>query len=118
MDDAARRTYADPQEATEKGAEAVAIVAARCLLDRVVFRRLPKATGADYLMRPLAAADANTDSYARLECSGIADGQETAAGRLRDKIAQLARYPDGGAGRAIVTRFCSSPVDIRSRRWP
>jgi hypothetical protein len=97
VDDRAHATYADAQEATEEGAEGIAIVVARRMLGHVVFRRLPKGTGADYLMRDPGADDG--DAYERLECSGIADGQEAATARLRSKIEQLARFPDHLSGR-------------------
>jgi hypothetical protein len=111
VDDRARDTYADAQEATEEGAEAIALRVAKHTLGRVVFRRLPKGTGADYLMRDPCARSA--DAYERLECSGIAEGTESASARLRSKLAQLARFPDHPPGRAVVTHFRTKPVDIR-----
>jgi hypothetical protein len=111
VDDRARDTYADPQEATEEGAEGIAILMARRMLDRIVFRRLPKGTGADYLMRDPRSRDG--DTYERLECSGIADGQESATARLRSKLDQLARFPSYPPGRAVVTHFRMKPVEIR-----
>jgi hypothetical protein len=111
VDGRARDTYADPQEATEEGAEGVAIIMARRVLNRIVFRRLPKGTGADYLMRDPEAKDG--DAYERLECSGIADGQESATARLRSKLEQLARFPSYPPGRAVVTHFRMKPVEIR-----
>jgi hypothetical protein len=111
IDDRARDTYADPQEATEEGAEGIAIAVARRMLDRIVFRRLPKGTGADYFMRDPRSNGG--DTYERLECSGISDGQESAVTRLRSKIEQLARYPGHSSGRAVVTHFRMKPVEIR-----
>jgi hypothetical protein len=116
VDERAHATYADPQEATEEGAEGIAIVMARHVLERIVFRRLPKGTGADYLMRDPRSQDG--DAYERLECSGIADGQETAASRLRGKLDQLARFPTHPRGRAVVTHFRMQPVEIRFGSFP
>lgn len=116
VDDAARATYADHQEATEEGAEGVGMLVARRVLDRIVFRRLPKGTGADYLMRDPRAED--DDVYERLECSGIAEGQESAAARLRTKIRQLAQFPAQPPGVAVVTSFRAEPVDIQYGGWP
>jgi hypothetical protein len=110
IDGRTRDTYADPQEATEEGAEGVAISTARRALHRIVFRRLPKGTGADYLMRDPESKD--DDAYERLECSGIADGQESATARLRSKLAQLARFPTQPSGHAVVTHFRMHPVEI------
>jgi hypothetical protein len=108
VDDRARDTYADPQEATEEGAEGVALLVARRVLNRIVFQRLPKGTGADYKMRDPEAKDG--DTYERLECSGIADGQESATARLRSKLEQLARFPGHPPGRAVVINFRKGPV--------
>ena len=116
VDAAARETYADHQEATEEGAEGVAILVARRVLARTVFRRLPKMTGADYLMRDPEVTDG--DTYERLECSGIADGQDSASGRLRTKLRQLAQFPAQPSGFAIVTNFRMVPVDIRFGGFP
>lgn len=116
VDEGARRTYADHQEATEEGAEAVAILVARRVLTRIVFQRLPKMTGADYLMRDPEATDG--DAYERLECSGIAEGQESMSVRLRAKLQQLARFPSQRSGVAIVRNFRMDPVDIRNGGWP
>lgn len=109
-----RSTFGDMQEATEKGGEALGVLVARQVFGRVVFRRLPKGTGADYLMRD--AGLPLEDTYERLECSGIGTGQESATSRLRAKLQQLAKYP--GQGRAVVTDFGSHPVEIRHGRWP
>jgi len=111
LDERAHATYADPQEATEEGAEGIAILLARQIFGRIVFQRLPKGTGADYKMRDPHSKD--IDAYERLECSGIAEGQETAASRLRSKLDQLARFPDHPRGLAVVTHFRKQPVEIR-----
>jgi hypothetical protein len=111
VDARARDTYADPEEAAEEGAEGIAMLLARRVLNRIVFRRLPKATGADYLMREPQSHD--VDGYERLECSGIGFGQESATARLRSKLEQLARYPAQPPGRAVVTHFRMAPVEIR-----
>jgi hypothetical protein len=116
VDDRARAAYGDLQEATEEGAEAVALMVTRRVLNRIVVQRLPKGTGADYLMRvPEAALD---DSYERLECSGIAEGQDSATSRLRSKLDQLARFPSQPPGRAVVTNFRMKPVEIRLGSLP
>jgi len=83
---------------------------AREILGRIVFRRLPKGTGADYLMRE--DGEPNGDRYERLEVSGIGDGHETASARLSAKIDQLRRH-DGPSGVAIVTRFTERPREVQ-----
>jgi hypothetical protein len=116
VDARARASYGDPQEATEEGAEGIGVSAALHVLDRIVFRRLPKGTGADYLMRDPSIGDG--DGYERLECSGIADGEELATARLRTKLGQLARYPTQPPGHAVVTSFRATPVEIHIARHP
>jgi hypothetical protein len=120
VDDRARATCADPQESTEEGAEAVAFLTARRVLDRIVFKRLPKRTGADYLMRGPSGGTEGDEEFEslRLECSGIGEGREGAAERLRKKIQQLSRYPDELPGYAVVTDFKPEPVEILFERWP
>jgi hypothetical protein len=105
-----RAWKADHLKATEQGGEAMAVLTAYRLLNRVVVRRLQTHTGADYLVRPVGVV--GDDSLERLECSGIGDGQESTAHRLSTKLAQLARYPDEAPGHAIVTNFGTAPVEI------
>ncbi len=104
-----RDSYADPDEATEEGAEAIAYLVASRALDRVVFARLPKKTGADWKMR--RRSEIRSDAYERLECSGIASPRESLATRLRDKLDRFKKFP-GPRGCAIVTDFSESPVRI------
>lgn len=109
-------SWGDPLEATEQGAAGVAALTARRVLGRIVFRRLPTGTGADYLMRPSDGAEG--DDYERLECSGIAAGRQSALNRLEEKLRQLGRASDRRNGYAIVTDFGKNPVEIRYARWP
>lgn len=110
ISDDARATYDSPAEATEEGAEAVAILVARRVLDRVVVRRLDTYSGADYVIRDPANPD--LEQYERLECSGIAKGRESTISRLQSKIAQLAAVTDRPPGYAVVTNFRTSPLEI------
>ena len=111
-----RDTYDDPEEATEEGADAIAILVARHVLDRIVFRRLPKKTGADYRMR--RSSEPDQDNYERLECSGIGEGKDSAQARLKEKLAQLASYSAHRSGHAVVTRFGREPVEIVIGKHP
>lgn len=76
---------------------------------------LPKGTGADYLLHPVDAPDG--DRYERLECSGLGEGDERADTRLREKVRQLARFPDGPPGWAAVTDFRDLPIALHLGRW-
>lgn len=89
-------TYDEPIQATEEAAEAVAFLVARRVLNRIAYARCRTRTGADYRLRRPGAAD--SDSYERLEVSGIGGGTERAASRLREKLTRLAEYPRGTAG--------------------
>lgn len=116
LDAQAHATYGDPQEATEHGAVGVAVLVVSRVLDKVVFRRLPKRTGADYLVRD--ARGPAGDDYERLECSGISSGDESTQTRLARKLGQLARFPEQPKGIAMVTNFRSNPVAVHFDRWP
>jgi hypothetical protein len=114
VDDTTRAAWNDAEEATEWAAVGVAISVARRVLGRDVFLRLPKGTGADFLMRDPAndPADGLAERYERLECSGIGDGKESSATRLRKKDRQLERARHELPGVAIVTTFRADPVHI------
>ena len=108
--DVDRLTYDDPNQTTEEAAEAVAFLVARHVLDRVVYGRLKIRTGADYRLRP-PGVDVG-DEYERLEVSGIGTGSEPTSQRLREKLEQLAAYPEEPSGFAIVTNFRVHPIEI------
>lgn len=97
-------SYADPEEATEDGACAVAYACVMADGMRVV-SRLPKHTGGDFhLVMPSGAVD--DEQFLRLEVSGIGAGCRVSdhRRRLREKIDQLRRGEDG-PGIAIVVAF-------------
>lgn len=115
LSDRAEQTFRDRQQATEYGAEAIAVSVVRHLLGWVVSERMPKRTGADYRIRPAGAPE--DDQYERLECSGIGDGADTVGARLREKVQQLASEPHLPRGYAVVTRFRATPVEIGVARY-
>ena len=108
-------TYDEPIQVTEEAAEAVAFLVARHVLGRVVYRRLRTRTGADYALR--RPDDPDRDGFERLEISGIGAGAESTAHRLRDKITQLARFPDEPPGYAIVANFRDDPIEVMIARY-
>lgn len=88
-----QRGYADPQEATEFGAAAVAILLTKDLVGFSVIRRSRKGTGFDYW---LGDEQDDPDLYfnhkARLEVSGIRHGTSSAINsRLQEKKDQTKR---------------------------
>lgn len=115
LDEKARRGLEDRDEATEWGAVAVALMVVDGVLNRRVFARLPKGTGADYRMREVGST--GSDSYERLECSGIRQGDESTRARLRTKVRQLSTFPSGGPGYAVVVNFREKPVEIAVEEW-
>jgi hypothetical protein len=86
------RTYADVQEATEYGAYGVALSVSVKLTDIPYVERSAKGTGIDYW---LSHGDDELGPFqraARLEISGILDGDEGAiSARLNKKLAQTKR---------------------------
>lgn len=72
VDDVIQRTFSDPEEATEEGACAIAILLVRELTGWSVVRRARRGTGFDYYL----GSDASLDFQARLEVSGILQGTE------------------------------------------
>ncbi|WP_428261611.1 hypothetical protein [Haliangium sp.] len=101
-DEQVRRTYADPQEATEEGATAVAIAVLIDVTDYVVVSRSIKGTGFDYWLGHEAGNFA-----ARMEVSGVRRGAESVVdGRLREKLRQMMPSDHRGLpGYAIVVEF-------------
>jgi hypothetical protein len=103
-DDKQRRTHADLQDATEDGATAVACALATQLTEYEVIRRAVKRTGFDYWLGKddgLLFQDA-----ARLEISGILDGDDSAvSARVRQKAEQIQRSNTHLPGYVIVVEF-------------
>ena len=115
VSDLLRRTYDDPEEATEEGACGVAILLARELTGLAVVRRARKGTGFDYYL----GTEAALDFHARLEVSGIRQGTEAQVeARRLQKRAQLGRS-DATLGTliayAIVVEF-GRPEAVVDRR--
>lgn len=94
------RTWADPNEAAENGATALAILLAYVLKDQVVVQRSPKGTGFDYFLCHKNEVDEQRSNpnlpfnfTKRLEVSGLFRQPESAVqARLRIKTKQTARY--------------------------
>lgn len=92
------RSWGDSQHATEHGAYGVAIALVRHLASKVVWSRSAKGPGFDFW---LCDADAEPPPFlfqgtSRLEVSGILNGDSQVAGRVKQKVAQIA--PSNGLG--------------------
>jgi hypothetical protein len=87
-----RKTYADIQEATEYGACGIAIIIAVQLTGLPRVERSVKGTGVDYWLNADLDEDGIFQRAARLEVSGILDGDETKiVTRLNQKKLQTER---------------------------
>ncbi len=115
VDDIIRRTYDDPEEATEEGACAVAILLARDLTGWAVVRRARRGTGFDYYL----GSEAALDLQARLEVSGIRQGTEAQVETRRLQKRLQAMQSDSSLGHltayAIIVEF-SRPMAKVDRR--
>lgn len=102
----AAESQEDLQESTEHGGAAVGIGVASSVFNLRAFRRLPKGTHADFLLR---VGPPGSDSFVRLEVSGVLSQTESPAARLREKVARY-KGSEGAAAMAIVAAFRSSGV--------
>jgi hypothetical protein len=85
-------TWADLHEATEYGAYGVGIVVALRLTEKSRVERSVRGTGIDYWIGDGASHDGPFQRAARLEISGILNGDEAKiAERLRGKLSQSER---------------------------
>jgi hypothetical protein len=112
-DPRAKRSRGDPQEATERGATALAIALVRGGTDLDVVERSWKGTGFDYFL----ASSTDGPTFARaacLEVSGILDDDHRIIEqRLRDKVAQVQRGGAGLPGYAVVVGFRTPRAAVR-----
>lgn len=85
-------TYADLQEASEYGAYALALTVAVKLTGIPYIERSAKGTGVDYWLSQRIDEHGLFQRAARLEVSGILEGDETAiSARLNKKLRQTER---------------------------
>lgn len=110
VDDQKRRSYADMQEATERGACGVAILIAREATGKVVVERSKKGTGFDYWLGDADDDDLPFQRSSRLEVSGILSGTKTQIdSRIRQKKEQIAPTDHIAPGYVVVVEF-GTPV--------
>jgi hypothetical protein len=108
--DEARRSWANPEEATEHGACAVAALLVEALTGLVILNRARRGTGFDYW---LGRRDENPPLFqglTRLEISGIRRGDNTVLrARERQKLAQIERgetpQTRGLSGIVVIVEF-------------
>ena len=108
------RCFNDPQEATEFGAVAVAILLARNEIGYSVIERSRKGTGFDYWIGE--ESELPFARQARLEVSGIRKGgNREVAARVNEKLKQIARSGDSPPGYVIVVEFGTPLAEVRKK---
>lgn len=111
-----RRTWDDPEEATETGASGIAALLIIRETGYAPIARSRKGTGIDYWLGD--TADATDLEYkARLEVSGIRRGDSrTVSARVRQKLAQTdPSDPSGLPAYVIVVEFSSPRAEVRQK---
>jgi hypothetical protein len=104
------RTWADLQEATEYGAYGVAIIVALPLTEMPRVERSAKGTGVDYWVGDGKDQRGIFQRAARLEVSGILNGDEAKiAARLQEKLTQTKRSDTTGMPAYVTIVEFGSP---------
>jgi hypothetical protein len=102
------RYWNAPEEATEQGAYALALLTLRALAGFTVLERSRKGTGFDWW---LASEDNLFQAAARLEVSGIMRGNTRRInGRLKDRMTQTQRSDPSGLTAFIVVVEFRRPI--------
>jgi hypothetical protein len=106
VDDQQRRCYKDLQEATERGATAIAILVLKELTDLVVIERSKKGPGFDYWIGKDDDDLLPFANKARLEVSGILDGTTSEINtRIKQKRQQISPSDGAAPGYIAVVEF-------------
>lgn len=112
-DPRAAASNADPQDATEFGATAIAILLVKATTPHEVIRRSRKGTGFDWFVGP-ADAVAPFAGAQCLEVSGIlAEDDAKMKRRLDDKVRQIVRGGQDLPGYAVVVGFTAPCARIQ-----
>ena len=108
------RCFNDPEEATEFGAVAVAILLVKREVGYSVIERSRKGTGFDYWIGE--ESELPFARKARLEVSGIRKGttREVNA-RVNEKLKQIERSGDSPPGYVIVVEFGTPLAEVRKK---
>ncbi len=107
---AARASWADMPFTTEQGAYCIAALLIRALTNYTLIERSYKGTGFDYWLGSIGAEVLLFQKTARLEVSGILQGDEAAIStRAKQKISQASRSQKTGLPAFIVIVEFKSP---------
>ena len=110
-----RRTWNDPDEATEYGATGIAVLLARQELGYLVIERSVKGTGIDYWMGDESDA-LSFERKARLEISGIRSGSSSAVrDRVRQKLQQTTPSDGSLPAFVIVVEFGTPLAEVQMK---
>ena len=110
-----RRTWNDPEEATEYGATGIAVLLARQELGYLVIERSVKGTGIDYWMGDESDA-LSFERKARLEISGIRSGSSSAVrDRVRQKLQQTTPSDGSLPAFVIVVEFGTPLAEVQMK---
>ena len=114
----AQRSWANEDEATEQGAAGVAVLLAREEIGYLVVERANRGAGFDYWLgsKPTEVAPYE----AKMEVSGIRNGEPNVARRMREKVEQMTRPSPPVApslpAYAVVTEFSRPVAEIREKK--
>lgn len=113
----ARRTWADEPFTTEQGAYGVALLIVEPLTRWTVLERSRKGTGFDYWLGARDSKEPLFQNKARLEVSGIRQGDESAVrARVKRKLGQTQQSDEGGLpAMVIVVEFGSPRSEVAER---
>ena len=116
IDAQSRRTWDDPEEATETGASGIAALLIIRETGYAPIARSRKGTGIDYWLGDAANAT-GLEYKARLEVSGIRrDDNRTVRARMQQKLAQTAPSdPSGLPAYVIVVEFGRPRAEVRQK---
>ena len=111
----ARRTWNDPEEATEFGATAIAVLLARQELGYLAIERSLKGTGIDYWLGEESDA-LSLKHMARLEVSGIRVGSlAQVRARVRQKLQQTSQSDGSLPVFVVVVEFSMPTAEVQRK---
>lgn len=116
VDEQCRRSHADMQEATERGACGLAILVVREATGMVVVERSKKGTGFDYWLGEKDYDGLPFEGVARLEVSGILSGTKTQVdSRITQKKGQMKPTDHLAPGFVAVVEFGTPIACVESK---
>ena len=110
-----RRTWNDPEEATEYGATAVAVLIARQELGYLALERSSRGNGIDYWLGEESDA-LSFERKARLEVSGIRRGSDVdIARRAGERLGRISLYAESLPAFVVVVEFSNPIAEVQRK---